>query len=342
MRSVLRGALVGFGGVAEHGHLPAYLRDPRFEICAVVDPERAARQRATRATGDRIRPHASLEACLASERLDFVDIASPPSAHLEAIERAAEAGLHILVEKPLSLTLEEAVRVQQSARRAGVALSVVHNWHHAPPFRAARAALEEGAIGTPLEVEFVTERTQPAGGGTESWRLDASVAGGGILVDHGWHQLYLARALLGGSDPRSVRASTERRRWRSCSVEDTARVRVGYLGGGRAEMRLTWAAPHRRTLVTVRGESGTLRVEGGRVVVASRGEPERPWPVERDAPDDSYHASWFPGVLDAFADAVREPTSAAANQREALLCQAVIDAAYRSSERAGTEVAVEV
>ena len=62
------------------------------------------------------------------------------------------------------------------------------------------------------------------------------------------------------------------------------------------------------------------------------------------APDDSYHASWFPGVLDAFADAIREPASAAAaaNQREALLCQAVIDAAYRSAERNGAEIAVEI
>ncbi len=199
--SVLRGALIGFGGVAEHGHLPGYLRDPRFEICAVVDPEQAARERAVRASGDRIRSYSSLAACLSSERLDFVDIATPPSEHLEAIERAAGAGLHVLVEKPLALTFEEALRVQRAARRGEVALTVVHNWHHAPPFRAAREALEGGAIGAPDEVEFVTERTEPAGGGARSWRLDAKIAGGGILVDHGWHQLYLARALLGGRDP---------------------------------------------------------------------------------------------------------------------------------------------
>jgi predicted dehydrogenase len=77
-------------------------------------------------------------------------------------------------------------------------------------------------------------------------------------------------------------------------------------------------------------------------LVTARGEPERPWPVERDDPDDSYHAHWFPGVLEAFVSAVREPTSAAANQREALSCQAVIDSAYRSAERAGAEVAVEI
>ena len=341
MSSVLRGALIGFGGVAEQGHLPGYLRDPRFEICAVVDPDQAARERAARASGQAIRPYSSLAACLGSERLDFVDIATPPSEHLEAIEGAAGAGLHVLVEKPLALSFEEALRVERATRRGEVALTVVHNWHHAPAFRAAREALDGGAIGAPDEVEFVTERTEPAGGGAHSWRLDAKIAGGGILVDHGWHQLYLARALLGGRDPQSVQATTERRRWKQWSVEDTAQVQVCYRGGARAVLRLTWAAPRRRTLVTIRGESGILRVKDGCVVVAARGEPEQPWPSERDAPDDSYHASWFPGVLDAFADAVREPASAFANQREALLCQAVIDAAYRSAERNGTEVAVE-
>ena len=188
----------------------------------------------------------------------------------------------------------------------------------------------------------MTERTEPAGGGARSWRLDAKISGGGILVDHGWHQLYLARALLGGSDPQSVQAATERRRWKQWSVEDTARVRVCYRGGARAVLRLTWAAPRRRTRVTIRGDAGVLRVEDGGVVIAKPGEPEQHWPSERDAPDDSYHASWFPGVLDAFADAVREPASAAANQREALLCQAVIEAAYRSAERDAAEVAVEI
>lgn len=341
-RPVLRGALIGFGGVAERGHLPGYLRDPRFEICAVVDPEPAARERARRVCGSRIRPYASLAECSRSERLDFVDIATPPSGHLEATERAAAAGLHLLVEKPLALSLEEALRIQRAAHRGAVALTVVHNWHHAPPFRAARDALAAGAIGVPQQVEFVTERTEPAGGAARSWRLDAKVAGGGILVDHGWHQLYLARALLGGSDPQSVQASTERRRWKQGSVEDTARVRVCYRGGARAVLQLTWAAARRRTLVTIHGGSGVLRVEGGGVVVAKPGEPERSWPSERDAPDDSYHASWFPGVLDAFADAVREPGSAADNQREALLCQAVIDAAYVSAARDAAEVALEI
>jgi hypothetical protein len=62
----------------------------------------------------------------------------------------------------------------------------------------------------------------------------------------------------------------------------------------------------------------------------------------RGASQASQRSVESPGVLDAFASAVQEPTSAAANQREALLCQAVIGAAYRSAERAGAEIAVEI
>jgi len=339
--AVLRGALVGFGGVARQGHLPAYLRDARFEIQAVVDPEPSARACAAELLGESVRLYARLAECLSAERLDFVDVAAPPCDHLAAIEQAAAAGVHVLVEKPLALTLEEAGRAQRAALRAGVALRVVHNWHHAPAFRAARQALEAGAIGAPDEIEFVTERTQPAGGGGPSWRLDAKIAGGGILVDHGWHQLYLAQALLGGSEPQSVRAAIECRRWTQGSVEDTAQVRVRYRRGARARLLLTWAAPERRTSVTVRGDEGSLRIEAGAVRVEARGS-ERPWPSEPDAPDDSYHATWFPAELEAFAAAIGEPSRAAANQREALLCQAVIHAAYRSGERAGAEVDVEV
>ena len=63
MSSVLRGALIGFGGVAEQGHLPGYLRDPRFEICAVVDPDQAARERAARASGQVPRGGLSVRGC---------------------------------------------------------------------------------------------------------------------------------------------------------------------------------------------------------------------------------------------------------------------------------------
>jgi predicted dehydrogenase len=332
------GALVGFGAVAEHAHLPAYRRDPRFELRAVVEPDAHRRELARERLGPRVRLFPDLGSLLADGRPDFLDVSAPPAAHAAAIERAAEAGVHVLVEKPLARSLAEAQRALEATRRASSVLVTVHNWHHAPAFRALRSAVAAGAVGVPREVCFVTERSQPAGGAA-SWRLDAKTAGGGILVDHGWHQLYLARALLGDADPLGVSARVERRRWLAASVEDTATCRVRFAGDLRAELQLSWAAQRRRTEVLLRGSAGELRLVDGSLTLLARGR-EEPWPVEPDSPDDSWHAAWFPGVLDVFAEALERPERAEASRIEAELCQRLIDAAYRSSAQAGREVAL--
>ncbi len=333
-----RGAIVGFGGVAEHGHLAGYAAHPDFEVAAVVEPLPEGRERAAAALGDAAAVHADLDACIEAGGIEFVDVCAPPAHHLAAIERAARAGLHVLVEKPLALDPTEAERALAVCASAGVALVVVHNWHHAPVFRAAREAVDKGAIGEPREVEFVTERVEPASGGGASWRLDRAIAGGGILVDHGWHQLYVARALLGGPRPVRVSATIETKRWQEASVEDTAHADVEYAGGGVAHLRLTWAGERRRTEVSVRGETGSLRIDGQTVRVRSDAGGERLWPVDRDAPDDSYHAAWFPRVLDLFDAALEDRVAAGPNLDEARLNQIVIDAAYRSGEKGGAPI----
>ena len=335
----IEGALAGFGGVAEHGHVPGFWRHGGLAIGSVAEPDAARRERAREVLGPGVRLYPSLEALLRSERPRFVDVAAPPSCHAEAVAEAIVARCHVLVEKPLATRLVDAERLLAGAQRAGVALVTAHNWHFAPAFRAAREAVAAGAVGRPRRVRFVTERTEPAGG-AGSWRLDGSRAGGGILVDHGWHQLYLAFGLLGAGSPRSVRATTERRRWKDASVEDTAEARLFFDGDAEALLRLSWAADARRTAVTVEGDGGRLRIEGARVLVAEAGRAERDWPVAPDAPDDSWHAAWFPPLLDLFVGAIADPATAAANRLEARACQAVIDAAYRSAARDGEPVAV--
>jgi predicted dehydrogenase len=320
--------------------MPGYAAHPDFDVVGVVEPVEAGRQRAIDALGAASSVYAELDACIAAGGIDFVDVCAPPAFHLAAIERAAAAGLHVLVEKPLALTPVEASRACTACEQAGVALVVVHNWHHAPVFRAAREAVDKGAIGTPREVEFITERTEPASGGGASWRLDRAIAGGGILVDHGWHQLYVARALLDGAEPRSVSASIETRRWHDASVEDTAHADVEFVGGGIARLRLTWAGEQRRTEVSVRGETGSLHIEGQTVRVQPDAGEGRLWPVERDAPDDSYHATWFPRVLDLFDAALEDRVAADPNLDEARFNQRVIEAAYRSGQQGGESVEV--
>src|SRR5215469_13428219 len=98
----LRGAISGFGQVAEQGHLPGWLRRPDVEIVAIHEPLAARRQAALRAIRN-IRVYEDLDLLLAGEAPDFVDIASPPVYHAGAARAALEAGAHVLVEKPLCL-----------------------------------------------------------------------------------------------------------------------------------------------------------------------------------------------------------------------------------------------
>ena len=84
---------------------------------------------------------------LSGEKLDFVDICAPPGSHAALIERALDAGLHVLSEKPLVTRVEDAERVAGAAARSGRVLHTVHNWLYAPVCRKISALVDEGASG---------------------------------------------------------------------------------------------------------------------------------------------------------------------------------------------------
>src|SRR5258705_34507 len=134
-----RGALIGLGNVAVHGHLPGWRARGDCEIVAATDVS-PARQAECRARLPAARWHDSVESLLAGEALDFVDICTPPSSHAALIEAALARGVHVLCEKPLVGAPEELARLAGLARSADAVLHTVHNWHHAPLVRATAAA----------------------------------------------------------------------------------------------------------------------------------------------------------------------------------------------------------
>ncbi len=335
----LDAAIVGFGRVAEFAHLPALLGDRRIRVSAVVDPDGSRRQRARSLLGGSVGVYPGIDDLLARQRPDFAVIATPPATRREVVEALLQAGVHALVEKPLALRCADLTSMTACAAGAGVVLMTVHNWHHAPLFRQARRLVAENAIGRLERIVFRTDRTQPAGG-PDSWRLRADRAGGGILIDHGWHSLYLARSLA-GAQPATVAAQAERRRWVGADVEDTATCTVEFDNTVRLQLELTWAAERRRTRVLVRGERGEITIGDGEVAVRDRGGAVRAVLRPADAPDDSYHAAWFPPVLAEFLAALEEPDRAIENQREAAACCATIEAAYESARAGGRLVEVD-
>src|SRR5258705_1030223 len=253
---MLRGAVIGLGNVAIHGHPPGWLGRPDGRIVAAADARPAQRAECdARLPGARW--YDSPAALLEREALDFVDICTPPSSHASLVERALGRGLHVLCEKPLVSTPADLSRVTAAAAAASRVLHTVHNWHHAPMLALTDTLIRQGEIGRVRRIVWETLRAKPAvtGDGSEgNWRVDPAVAGGGVLTDHGWHVFYVVQRWI-AAPPLSVSATLERRRHTRWDVEDTASVRVTY-PEAIAEILLTWASDVRRNWAQVRGTTG--------------------------------------------------------------------------------------
>jgi predicted dehydrogenase len=331
---VLRGAFIGFGNVAASGHMPGWRSRDDVRIVAATDAA-GSRREAFLAACPAGRWHDGLDQMLLSEQLDFVDVCAPPGSHAALIERALAARLHVLSEKPLATRVDDVARLASAAARAGRVLHTVHNWLHAPICLKVSALIDEGAIGAVRSVRWRTLRTAPATAvpapGAANWRVDPKLAGGGILVDHGWHALYCVARWAGA--PRVVSARLETRRFHGQPLEDTATLSLETAAGA-SEIFLTWAAGERLNAIEVDGDQGEIRVDGGSVVLKSNSQARRS--TLPSLSEGSHHPDWFGGVA---ADFLAAATGAGkGNLDEALLCARLIDAAQRSSAAGGARI----
>lgn len=334
---MLRGAFIGFGNVAAKGHLPGWRSRDDVRIVAATDALSTRRDAFLEACPAG-RWYESVQDLLSGETLDFVDICTPPSSHAALIKQALEADLHVLCEKPLVTRLADAQIVAATAARAGRVVHAVHNWLKAPICRKISALIAEGAIGRPRSIRWRTLRTQPAvavapDGGT-NWRVDPTIAGGGILFDHGWHALYCM--VRWGGAPRAIAAKLEKRRFHEWPLEDTATVALDLMSGT-GEIYLTWAGEERANTIEINGEQGSINVAGERVVLKTSS-GEQSWACPPSLSEGSHHQDWFVGVAEDFR--VAATAGDKGNLEEAVLCARLIDLAQRSSAAGGVRLSI--
>lgn len=333
---MLRGGFLGFGNVAEAGHALGWRRCRDARIVAAVDgvPERRARF-------ETAFPDASfypdMEAMLAAETLDFVDICTPPGSHAALVARAQAAGLHVLCEKPTVTRAADLEPLAAASRRQGLALHTVHNWLKAPVAEKVTALIDGGAVGSVRSVRWETLRTQPAvtvpSEAKDNWRTDPVHAGGGILVDHGWHAFYCVARWAGGR-ARSVMASLDQRKWTDWALEDTAEVAIDF-GDATASVFLTWSAQERANSIAVEGERGAITVSGATLTLEAGGGRET-FECPPALSEGSHHPDRFAGVRDDFLAAIvgERPD----NLDEAVLCARLIECAKASDAGEGRPV----
>ena len=322
-------ALVGFGAIARSTHLSA-LAQAGCRVVAIAEVDAGRRAIAERCCPD-AQVFADLPALLAACRPTFVDICSPPGHHLAALELAAAAGVHALCEKPLVVTQGDAARVAEIVRARGVVVGCVHNWLEAPILARLQALVAAGEVGRVQRLEAVTLRRQPAAGAAAAgnWRCDPRQAGGGILVDHGWHALAILRRLspapTAGISARLVDYAGGER------VEHTAEVELSNQDGSRGRVYATWRAASRHNHVLVAGSQGTVVADNDTLrlwhgdCLASHEQ------FDESLADGGYRPTWTAQVVRRFLGEVRGRAAAGTMLAEAREVIALIDAAYSAA-----------
>jgi predicted dehydrogenase len=323
---MMKGAIVGFGEVARNGHWPAYEASAEAEIVAVID--RSPDRRALAASlSPRVATFEALDEVPASLAIDFLDVCTPPALHPGPMLEGLARGWHVLCEKPFLLDAATLDLARQRADAAGVAVLPVHNWKYAPIVRAATAALRAGAIGPLRRVEIETARLKAAPTaevGVPNWRRDPDLAGGGILMDHGWHSVYLA---LHWFDRPATFVEASLHRPDGGGVEDEATLGLAF-PGGEAAIRLTWNGDARRNTMRLTGDDGEIVVADDTLHV--RGAVADTTRFPRALSAGSHHEDWFAAMLPDVVACFRDPRLARAPFAEAAACLSIIQQAYRS------------
>jgi len=321
---MLKGAIIGFGEVARHGHLPTYKASSDVKIVAVVD-RTDERRRLARELLPTIATFSNIEELANNVEIDFADICTPPAFHGEPMFDALTRGWNVLCEKPLLLDLVEFEKARNLAKETNRAIVPVHNWKYAPIVRRATELSRSGAIGTLREIEIETLRFQDcavADPDHPNWRRDPAIAGGGILMDHGWHAIYLVLHWF-GEEPIDVHASLHRPA--PNEAEDEAKLELRF-PSGTANIFLTWRAKLRRNKMRLIGDQGEIVIDDDTLKTADDSVQ-----FENGLSAGSHHPDWFAGMLPDVIASFRSREIALKSFEEAALCLSVIRRAYQES-----------
>lgn len=341
-KTKFKGAIVGFGFISGKGHFPAYLERGDTEIIAVADVCEARRKAALAIKPD-LRVYESADALFAAEKeLDFVDISTPPVFHAPIAMEALKRGLHVLCEKPLTATLDEAKALLLAARDSRRVVFPCHNYKHAPVVKTVDEIIASGEIGKVHGLTLNTYRNTHAKGVAEwktDWRRDKKYSGGGIAMDHGSHTFYLTFNWL-KSLPTAVTAKMVKisEAW---DTEDNFSCVLTF-PTGYANAHLTWTAGVRKVIYTIQGSKGAITIDDDDVQVcdmsanAGKGATRR-FSIASHWGDAS-HVAWFNSMFDQFTDCVKRGDYVNSELKEAYHCIQLIHRAYESSNNGSREM----
>jgi predicted dehydrogenase len=303
------------------------LRSLGVNISTIAETSLARRDAAVRLVPG-VRVYADHASMLSTERdIDALIVTTPPLHHATAVLAGLRAGLSVLCEKPLTLDPEAFADMQCESEARGLAVYSVNNWAYSPAWSRLLATATSGQLGAIRHAEIRVLRTRPSVSALPGdWRKDPAVAGGGILVDHGWHNLYLLRRALGAGTRLVCAVLTP-----DGAVDEVATVLV-QAPGASGVMHLSWRASERSNSALLVGEKGVAELRDDVLEIRSGGTSETIRFAERLS-GGSAHPEWLSAMWPAF-EAERTGAGRGESLAEAAFCLEAIRAAYAGREAA--------
>ena len=314
--------LIGCGDIAAK-RVAAALRDTPQSTLVAVSRARAELLPAFAKEQGARRFYADWRELLKDLEVNAVYLATPVALHPEQAIAAAEAGKHVLCEKPMALSVDDCERMIAAAKHNHVRLGVAYYRHHYPVIDRMRSIIAAGEVGAPVIAQAQAfEPFNPAPDHPRSWLLKKASSGGGPMADFGCHRIEVLLDLMG--PVKTTLGFLANVRFKDRDVEDTCVAHLGFENGARVTISVSHAAQERRDTLEIIGTLGSLHVpvlnEGRLRVITAEGVREEHHPP---------HANLHQPLVEDFVAALLAGRDSTVSGEIGLAVQRVLAAIYR-------------
>ncbi len=332
--SKLRVAVIGCGSIAKHRHIPEYAANPNVELIAFCDPVKERAEHYAGLYGGKA--YTDYQELLQKEKPDAVSVCTPNALHAPVSIAAAKAGAHVLCEKPMATSEEEAQAMIEAAEASGVYLMIGHNQRLMPPHVKAKEILQQGRLGKVLTFRTAFGHPGPEGwsvDGKGSWFFRKKDAFVGAMGDLGVHKADLMRWLL-DDEVVEVGAFVGTLDKEETDVDDNATCILRMSKGTIGTMVASWTYYRGEDNSTVLWcENGVMKIgthpDDQVIVELTNGTVEK-YKVGAIATNEKQEVS---GVIDAFVESILTKTPPSISGQEGFKSLKVILAALESQEK---------
>ena len=327
---VMRIAFTGTGYISKiHAHAAQKL--PDVELVAIVNHRPESMAAFARDFGIS-RQYATIEELLQDGHVDAISINTPNYLHAPQTVAVLEAGVHVMVEKPMAMNAAQAEAMVAASQRSGALLMVAHCWRFDPEVVWLRDQVQAGRLGRIIRSKGYSVHVRWGPGG---WFTQKQFAGGGAMADMGIHALDTARFLLGDPLPVSVYARIGTY-YNDFDVDDTGVIIVNWDNGTTSYLESGWWQPHAdgpEAATQLYGSSGFGQLFPTRLAISNAGQAD----VELVDPgfppvrDPHCPQSMYDSQMAYFVACIREGQMPKPGGLEGWVNMKVVDAAYKSA-----------